>query len=162
VPLGTLCAYLCCRGNATSLALDEPGVFAIRDHRGRDWLCAVSEQSAEDGLPYLSASLLRLQALAHRHGFDTAGTHVVRAAVDRLEELAGHMLLCGWPSSEETVARLAQAGWRQTRWTWALGEPVRCTVSDGTRSVEGAGHTQAEALWRAAQEALGEEPEEAR
>jgi hypothetical protein len=67
--------YLCCRGNATPLVLDKPGLFVLEDAQGRTWLCAPTPLTPRrrgpdgDTLAVLRGAVQRLEGLAAKQGF---------------------------------------------------------------------------------------------
>ena len=70
--------YKCLRGDSQHLAVAEPESFAVRDARGRDWICfPVSEEDAEQlDLRQHVADVRQADATLRKHGLSQEGTEV--------------------------------------------------------------------------------------
>jgi uncharacterized protein (DUF433 family) len=156
--------FICYRGDCDNLAQQqEQGLplFVAQDALGRAWLCIEThlKQMPMEFLPNEVQEIMIAQGIAHRLGLSNEGTSVTYLDCPDEASVRHRLILDTYPPVGESIARLMQAGWIPSHYSWGTGTPCKLTISKGTQTFSIEGETENETYYRATQKALGERPE---
>jgi hypothetical protein len=88
----TMPSFICTTGDVQEIALEESGVFPVRDTKGRTWYCRELKEAEMNGsIPDPVFGTMQAQQRAHKQGISQHGT-LVRILQCQATELPSELI----------------------------------------------------------------------